>query len=333
MFDPQQHLIKLPRKVKDRQTGHYVTHYDEYLEVKWRLCWFRDRFPHGSIITEEICVDLDRGYARYRTTVGDGEGGIATGTGTETAAGFADYVEKAETRSIGRALAALGIGTQFVGEELSEAAHVCDAPVQASDGMPSTPDEPHPPTDEIDRLCAIAESCQEPKDLFGRRLREIMGLSGETRITKKLLREAMTMTHFTVALAYYEQMLKRQVEEDVPDGTASPETATPEPAQPPTQEDPPTGPFGSSSAPATADAEGPTAVGGPGQPANPAAVYATREEIAALKKLAAQVGAEAAEDLQDVLDHAPKGLLPDLYRRIEARLQARLHGKPTAAVA
>ena len=28
MFDPQPHLIKLPRKVKDRATGHYTTVYD-----------------------------------------------------------------------------------------------------------------------------------------------------------------------------------------------------------------------------------------------------------------------------------------------------------------
>jgi hypothetical protein len=34
MFDPQPHLIKLPRKVKDRATGHYTTVYDDYLEVK-----------------------------------------------------------------------------------------------------------------------------------------------------------------------------------------------------------------------------------------------------------------------------------------------------------
>jgi hypothetical protein len=32
-----------------------------------------------------------------------------------------------------------------------------------------------------------------------------------------------------------------------------------------------------------------------------------------VKRLAAQVGAEAAEGLPDVLDHGPNGLLPDLY--------------------
>jgi hypothetical protein len=62
MFDPREHLIQLPRRVKDRQTGQYVTVYDDYLEVKWRLVWFREKFPHGVIETHEICVDLERGY-------------------------------------------------------------------------------------------------------------------------------------------------------------------------------------------------------------------------------------------------------------------------------
>jgi hypothetical protein len=149
MFDPQPHLIQLPRKVKDKATGHYTTVYDAYLEVKWRFCWFRDRYPHGVITTEEVCVDLERGYARYRAIVEDGEGGKATGYGTKTAEGFADYVEQAETRALGRALAALGIGTQFVGQDLTEGAHVADAPVapmpgQAGEvnGTPGTDDFP-----------------------------------------------------------------------------------------------------------------------------------------------------------------------------------------------
>jgi len=137
MFDPQPHLIKLPRKVKDKATGTWATVYDDYLEVKWRLCWFRDRYPHGVITTEEICVDLDRGYARYKATVADGQGGTATGYGTETAADFADYCERAETRALGRALAALGIGTQFVGQDLTEGDHVADAPVRTTTAQPS----------------------------------------------------------------------------------------------------------------------------------------------------------------------------------------------------
>src|SRR2546430_14560266 len=119
MFDPQPYLIRLPRKVKDKATGHYTTVYDDYLEVKWRLCWFRDRYPHGVITTEEVCVDLDRGYAPYRATVEDGQGCKATGFGTERQAGFAPHWERGEDRALGRPLWAIAIGPQSVGPELT----------------------------------------------------------------------------------------------------------------------------------------------------------------------------------------------------------------------
>jgi hypothetical protein len=134
-FDPQPHLIKLPRKVKDKATGTWTTTYDDYLEVKWRLVMFRDRYPHGRIATEEVCVDLANGYARYKAIVEDGEGGTATGYGTETAADFGDYCERAETRALGRALAVLGFGTQFVGQDLAEMPHVADAPLAQTNGQ------------------------------------------------------------------------------------------------------------------------------------------------------------------------------------------------------
>jgi hypothetical protein len=118
-FDPSLHLMQFKGK--------------DYLQVQWRLVWFREKFPHGCITTTEVCVDMEAGYARFRAEVTDGEGGSATGTGTEWRKNMLpqmvdDWLEKAETRAIGRALAALGIGTQFVGEELSEGEHVADAP-------------------------------------------------------------------------------------------------------------------------------------------------------------------------------------------------------------
>ncbi len=51
--------------------------------------------------------------AVFRAEVILPNGGRATGYGSEAQADFADYIEKAETKAIGRALAALGYGTQF----------------------------------------------------------------------------------------------------------------------------------------------------------------------------------------------------------------------------
>jgi hypothetical protein len=63
MFDPKAHLIQLPRRVKDPTTGQWVTRQDEYLEVRWRVCWFRERYPHGSITTEAMSIEWEPGIS------------------------------------------------------------------------------------------------------------------------------------------------------------------------------------------------------------------------------------------------------------------------------
>ena len=151
-FNPEKHLMELQGKA--------------YLEVKWRLVWFRQECPNGTIDTEEIVVDLDReveaevptgnwipnpnrpgkkmpekvtrhdkGYARFRAVVTDGKGGRATATKSENAASFPDFIEKAETGAVGRALAMLGYGTQFTGDELNEEHRIVDAPVERTNSF------------------------------------------------------------------------------------------------------------------------------------------------------------------------------------------------------
>ena len=150
-FSPQEHLIQ----IKNRNGM------ADYLPVQWRLVWFREICPHGTIDTEELEVDLDRemeeegyvwnnetrrsekvvkrakGYARYKATVTDGKGGRATGTKSEKAVSFPDFIEKAETGAIGRALAALGYGTQFTGDEFDERHRIVDAPVERVNHAPA----------------------------------------------------------------------------------------------------------------------------------------------------------------------------------------------------
>ncbi len=83
----------------------------DYLEVKWRLVWFRSENPNGRIETQLMSHDDDTAVFRARVEIPDG--GSATGWGSEEASDFGDYIEKAETKALGRALAALGYGTQF----------------------------------------------------------------------------------------------------------------------------------------------------------------------------------------------------------------------------
>src|SRR5829696_1404443 len=83
----------------------------DYLDVKWRLLWLRKEHPDAEIVTE--LVQHDPLMAIFKATVTVPTGGKATGYGSETASDFPDFIEKAETKAIGRALNALGYGAQF----------------------------------------------------------------------------------------------------------------------------------------------------------------------------------------------------------------------------
>ena len=96
-FDPSRYLTKIDGR--------------DYLEVKWRLLWLRTEYPTARISTEMI--KYEDGFALFRAEVSLPNGAVATGFGSETIHDFADYIEAAETKAIGRALAGLGFGTQF----------------------------------------------------------------------------------------------------------------------------------------------------------------------------------------------------------------------------
>lgn len=99
-----------------------------YLEVKFRLVWFREEHPDWSIQTELVKMESD--WALVKATISTPQGQImSTSHKAESAKGFPDFLEKAETGSIGRALALIGYGTQFT-EDLDEGQRIVDSPVQ-----------------------------------------------------------------------------------------------------------------------------------------------------------------------------------------------------------
>jgi len=99
-----------------------------YLQVAHRLVWFREERPTWGI--ETVAEEVTQTNARYRAYIKNEEGRIiASATKQEDKTGFADFVEKAETGSIGRALAMCGYGTQFA-PELEEGERLVDSPIQ-----------------------------------------------------------------------------------------------------------------------------------------------------------------------------------------------------------
>lgn len=99
-----------------------------YLQVAHRLVWFREAHPGGSIMTELIEHDKENHYAIFSAKVIVDDKIIATAMKMESVKHFPDYLEKAETGSIGRALSIAGFGTQF-SPELDEGDRLADSPV------------------------------------------------------------------------------------------------------------------------------------------------------------------------------------------------------------
>lgn len=116
MFNPNEHLIDLKGKA--------------YLQVMWRLVWFREDHPDWCIDTKLEQYDQQNNHAIFSAKIYD-ENGVqkAAGYGSESAKDFRDFLEKAETKAVGRALAMLGYGTQFA-PELDEEERIVDSPVK-----------------------------------------------------------------------------------------------------------------------------------------------------------------------------------------------------------
>jgi hypothetical protein len=119
----------------------------EYLEVKYRLVWFREEHPDWRILTTFPVLVETHSVARAEIQNEKGEV-LATAHKREDKAHFADHMEKSETGAIGRALALIGYGTQFAADELDEGNRIVDSPSnppnskQAPASTPTNSDDP-----------------------------------------------------------------------------------------------------------------------------------------------------------------------------------------------
>jgi hypothetical protein len=119
-FDPKKHLIQLKGKW--------------YLETKYRIQWFREKFPNGCISTEVVSFEP----MMVKATIYNNEGAVlATAHATAVDKGNAVWsgrgLEKSETAAIGRALAHAGFGTQFAGvDEAGDASYRTSRPAYGS---------------------------------------------------------------------------------------------------------------------------------------------------------------------------------------------------------
>ena len=94
-----------------------------YLQVKDRLQMLREMWPEATIQTDIIYHNFStvpmETFATVRAVVKLPNGSEGTGHKTEHKNHFEDYVEKAETGAIGRALTAAGVGIQYSAVDFS----------------------------------------------------------------------------------------------------------------------------------------------------------------------------------------------------------------------
>lgn len=155
MYDANEAVRKL-NTVEGFEPKHYLReeHGEEgisfYLDTKYRLLWFRLKYPTGKII--KIPKMLAKDYATFEVRI---YADVHDAPDNFLANGFAsryrddenkvfglNFVESAETAALGRALKDAGFGTQFCDIALPNDAQIVDAGVdltldQDEDGVPT----------------------------------------------------------------------------------------------------------------------------------------------------------------------------------------------------
>lgn len=104
----------------------------DYLMVAYRIQWMNEQVPSFNITTDILKMEKDESIVKATVSILDASGRVvktAQATKREDSKGFADHLEKAETSSIGRALALLGYGTQFAIADLDEGTRLADSPL------------------------------------------------------------------------------------------------------------------------------------------------------------------------------------------------------------
>jgi len=195
-FDPREHLIKIPRW--DEKLKKVV--YQDYLEAKWRLVWFKEECPDWTIETyvtlypENGLPQASLAKAIIRDPSGEAKAiewgysekyieEIDRKTQEKRVTVNPKFVEKSVTTAIARALALLGYGTQYA-KELEEGQtveEISDSPVPSKQ---KTSFEPEP-----DQMITSAQ-----KELLTKLLKErpetVNALLGNKKIEELTKEEA-----------------------------------------------------------------------------------------------------------------------------------------------
>lgn len=164
-FNPNEHIENIKGK--------------PYLPVQWRLVWFREERPDWGIHTK-IEKEFEDGAIMKASILNELQVVVATAHKMETKTGFKDYLEKAETGAVGRALAMVGYGTQF-SPDLEEGDRLADAPVKTNYASATPP-------------AKIDKKATKPQKGMFFAIAEVKGYDGDT--AKKMAKKKFNLESF-----------------------------------------------------------------------------------------------------------------------------------------
>lgn len=137
-----------------------------YLPVAGRIAIIRGEAKPYSIKTTPLQIDMEAGFAIFQAEVW--LDGILLGMGTkqESKRDFPDFLEKAETGAIGRALAISGFGTIYALQDFDEGERLADAPVTVNRAPAQPASQPASPPAAPDPVKALSVEFKDEVSRF-----------------------------------------------------------------------------------------------------------------------------------------------------------------------
>lgn len=195
----------------------------EYLTLngKLRLYALRDctdqlRRLHGIsiyIANREKMGDIYIVTARAKDRTGrEDESTGAVALGTLKGDALANALMKCETKAKRRvtlSIAGLGWLDETELETIPQGGQSsARTPLPAGEDVSQQPPERHPSADDITTLVECARAANVDLEAFGHDMRRLMKLQASQKITKKFLRETMTVSQYNTARAHYGEALR-----------------------------------------------------------------------------------------------------------------------------
>jgi hypothetical protein len=228
-----------------------------------RDCTDQPRRLHGIsiyITNRERMGDIYIVTARAKDRTGrEDESTGAVPLGNLKGDALANALMKSETKAKRRVtLSIAGLGwldeTELETIPVAKTGNLPESSAAAENVRPSEVVTPrHPTADEVTTLVDTARAGNVSLEDFGHDMRRLMKLPESQKVTKKFLRETMTMSQYNTARAHYGEQLRVILEGDVPNHEPPTETrdaSTSEAIREPTGDGASAVPTASSSAPA-----------------------------------------------------------------------------------